>query len=313
MAPPLPAPKRRGPAGSHLTPWPQIPLQSQLEAGNGQQIRPHSPGQHVRDGQPADPAAPGELGHRPAMFLQPCGESQGQRLGDLGPVMVSQDGSGPGTGLHVSAGAHEPAVSSGHTPQSHPSGSPGSRSIPQQPAWYSNGTPPGVFVWRLLMERRIARYRPTYAPPAWERVEHEVRATVARAAPLTTHRARDLLTALTRIAVFADQHGHPPDARRWLDPAMVEYFTAVGCPEVREAARANYRSCLTAIRQAVYGPDLPGGKPVSLSSSDPSAPYTSTEKAGLWAWAGGQPTQELRRGLRLLLVLGLGCGLCQWP
>ncbi|MFF5700913.1 hypothetical protein ACFY7H_00095 [Streptomyces sp. NPDC012794] len=159
------------------------------------------------------------------------------------------------------------------------------------------------------MERRIAQYRPAYAPPAWERVEHEVRATVARAAPLTTHRARDLLTALTRIAVFADQHGHPPDARRWLDPAMVEYFTAVGCPEVREAARANYRSCLTAIRQAVYGPDLPGGKPVSLSSSDPSAPYTPAEKAGLWAWAGGQPTQELRRSLRLLLVLGLGCGL----
>lgn len=159
------------------------------------------------------------------------------------------------------------------------------------------------------MERRIARYRPTYAPPAWERVKDEVRATITRAAPLTTHRARDLLTALTRIAVFADQQGHPADARRWLDPAMIEHFIAVGCPEVKEAARANYRACLTAIRLAVHGPDLPGGKPVALSGSDPSAPYSRAEKAGLWAWAGGQPTQELRRGLRLLLALGLGCGL----
>ncbi|WP_329069946.1 hypothetical protein [Streptomyces sp. NBC_01429] len=159
------------------------------------------------------------------------------------------------------------------------------------------------------MERRIAQYRPVNAPPAWEHVADEVRATVSRAAPLTTHRARDLLTALTRLAVFAHQLGIPADARRWLEPSMVEHFTATGCLNVKKSCRANYRACLTTIRHAVYGPDLPGGRPVALGASDPSQPYTPHQKAGLWAWAGGQSTDELRRGLRLLLALGLGCGL----
>ncbi|MBB5122742.1 hypothetical protein AF335_05015 [Streptomyces eurocidicus] len=159
------------------------------------------------------------------------------------------------------------------------------------------------------MERRIARYRPKNAPPAWERLAAEVRVTVARAAPTTTYRARDLLTALTRLALFADREGCPPDARRWLDAAMVERFAALGCPDIRPASRSNYRARLTAIRTAVYGPDLPGGRPVPLSGSDPSRPLTGTQKADLWAWAGGQPTGELRQGLRLLLALSLGCGL----
>ncbi|MFJ8449488.1 hypothetical protein [[Kitasatospora] papulosa] len=159
------------------------------------------------------------------------------------------------------------------------------------------------------MERRIAQYRPSNRPPAWERVADEVRTTVARATPTTTHRARDLLTALTRIAVYADQQGHPADARRWLAPAMVERFAAAGCPEVSEATRANYRACLTALRTAVFGPDLPGGRPIPLAASDASAPYSRNDIADLWAWAGGQSTAELRRGLRLLLALGLGCGL----
>ncbi|MEW1637600.1 hypothetical protein AB0469_26460 [Streptomyces sp. NPDC093801] len=159
------------------------------------------------------------------------------------------------------------------------------------------------------MERRIAQYRPSNRPPAWERVADEVRNTIARAAPTTTYRARDLLTALTRIAVFADQQGHPVDARLWLDPAMVEHFTAIGCTDVGEASRANYRAALTTIRTAVFGPDLPGGRPIPLSGSDPSQPYTPHQKADLWAWAGGQSTAELRRGLILLLALGLGCGL----
>ncbi|MEU3905561.1 hypothetical protein AB0F20_17220 [Streptomyces goshikiensis] len=159
------------------------------------------------------------------------------------------------------------------------------------------------------MERRIVQYRPNNAPPAWERVADEVRATISRAAPLTSHRARDLLTALTRLAVFADHQGLPADARRWLDPEMVEHFTTAGCTDVKKSCRANYRACLTAIRLAVYGPDLPGGRPVPLSASDPSEPYTGTQGADLWAWAGGQSTEELRQGLRLLLALGLGCGL----
>lgn len=157
------------------------------------------------------------------------------------------------------------------------------------------------------MDRHIARYRPVHAPPAWERVEAEVKATVARALPDTTYRARDLLTALTRLAVFADHHGHPVDAKRWLDPDVVEHFTAVALAGIAPASRANYRARLTSIRTAAFGPTGPGTQPLSGSKASP--PYSRADKAALWAWAGGQSTTELRRGLRLLLALGLGCGL----
>ncbi|MFD7417527.1 hypothetical protein ACFVZ3_39825 [Kitasatospora purpeofusca] len=158
-----------------------------------------------------------------------------------------------------------------------------------------------------MMDRHIARYRPVHAPPAWQRVEAEVKATVAAALPDTTYRARDLLTALTRLAVFADHHGHPADARRWLDEAVVEHFTATALTGISEASRANYRARLNAIRTAAFGPRRPGRVP--LSGSRASEPYSRAHKGALWAWAAGQPTEELRRGARVLLALGLGCGL----
>lgn len=162
------------------------------------------------------------------------------------------------------------------------------------------------------MERRISRYRPVHAPPAWERVADEVRRTVAAADPTTTYRTRDLLTALTRLALFADGEGHPADAGRWLDPALIERFAAMGCPDLGEASRSNYRCRLQSLRTAVFGPDLPGGRPGPLSGSDASKPLSSCERADLWGWASGQPTEELRHGLQVLLSLGLGCGLDSW-
>jgi hypothetical protein len=51
------------------------------------------------------------------------------------------------------------------------------------------------------------------------------------------------------------------------------------------------------------------GKPVKLSASAASKPYPQAERAALWGWAAGQPTDELRAGCQVLLTLGLGCGL----
>ncbi|SEG75789.1 hypothetical protein SAMN04489712_11184 [Thermomonospora echinospora] len=159
------------------------------------------------------------------------------------------------------------------------------------------------------MSARIDSYVPAGAPPAWERVAAEVRRVVTVAEPLTPYRAGELMSVLARLALFADGQGCRADAQVWLSREFIERFITVGCTDVSAATRGNYRSKLLRLREAVCGPDCRSGKPVKLSASDTSKPYTPAEMTTLWTWAQGQPTEELRRGCTLLLALGRGCGL----
>ncbi|WP_432058190.1 hypothetical protein [Streptomyces sp. bgisy022] len=111
------------------------------------------------------------------------------------------------------------------------------------------------------------------------------------------------------MALFADAEGMPAAAEVWLSKELIERFVQVGCPAASEATRGNYRSRLLRLREAVVGPDLVTGRPVRLSASAVSRPYSPSETAALWAWALAQPTAELRHGCQVLLALGLGCGL----
>ncbi|WP_256727408.1 hypothetical protein [Streptomyces acidiscabies] len=118
-----------------------------------------------------------------------------------------------------------------------------------------------------------------------------------------------MLGPLAKLALFSDAEGMPATAEVWLSKELIERFVQVGCPAASEATRGNYRSRLLRLREAVIGPDLATGRPVKLSASAASRPYSRTETAALWAWALAQPTAELRHGCRTLLALGLGCGL----
>ncbi|WP_207934353.1 hypothetical protein [Actinomadura sp. KC06] len=63
------------------------------------------------------------------------------------------------------------------------------------------------------------------------------------------------------------------------------------------------------MRETALGGDCATGTPARLSGSPASCPYTRAEQVALWTWASGQPTDELRDGLAVLISLGLGCGL----
>lgn len=94
----------------------------------------------------------------------------------------------------------------------------------------------------------------------------------------------------------------------WLTREVIERFIAVGCPQVGERTRGNYRSKLLRIKEAVLGSDCITGQPAKLSAAGSKQPYSRTEIADLWGWAGGQPTEELRWGCKTLMALGAGCG-----
>lgn len=159
------------------------------------------------------------------------------------------------------------------------------------------------------MSQRIHSYRPSGSPAGWGRVGDEVRRVVLHAAPLTSLKARELLGALAQLALFCDGQGLPASADVWLSREVIERFIDVGCPQVRESTRGNYRSRLMRLRELVLGGECRTGKPTELSASSPNRPYSQRELADLWGWAGGQPTDELRWGCKTLLALGAGVGL----
>ncbi|MEU6750062.1 hypothetical protein ABZ914_27935 [Spirillospora sp. NPDC046719] len=158
------------------------------------------------------------------------------------------------------------------------------------------------------MSERIDSYKPRGNPAAWARVRDEVRATVRAAEPLDRYTAGELMGALTKVALFADGQGLPADRKAWLSRELIERFTLVGIA-ASDRTKANYRSKLLLLREAVIGSDCRTGKPIKLSASTQSKPYTPAEISALWSWAAGQPTEELRAGCKILLSLGLGCGL----
>ncbi|MEU3522180.1 hypothetical protein ABZ770_44335 [Streptomyces sp. NPDC006654] len=159
------------------------------------------------------------------------------------------------------------------------------------------------------MSQRIDSYGPSGSPAGWSRVGDEVRRVVRLADPLTSYRARELLSALSQLALFCNGEGLPGKAEVWLSREVIERFIAVGCPNVRESTRGNYRTRLLRLSEIVLGGECRTGKPAKLSASVPNSPYTRTELADLWGWVGGLPTDELRWGCKTLMALGLGVGL----
>ncbi|MEV7067307.1 hypothetical protein AB0N97_31585 [Streptomyces collinus] len=159
------------------------------------------------------------------------------------------------------------------------------------------------------MSQRIDSYGPSGSPAGWSRVGDEVRRVVRLADPLTSYKARELLSALSQLALFCNGEGLPGKAEVWLSREVIERFIAVGCPNVRESTRGNYRTRLLRLSEIVLGGECRTGKPAKLSASVLNSPYTRTELADLWGWVGGLPTDELRWGCKTLMALGLGVGL----
>lgn len=295
---------------SHFSPRPQIRFERTLEVGDRQQVRPRFAREGLGDRVPRDAALTGELGNRPLFPVDRGLEPGSKGLGNAGAVMFFHDSLRPRAAGAVSARRQSAGISLRHEVQSDSSGPPKSRSAPTSDRCYSNSIPPaGVLVWRHVMSQRINSYRPAGSPAGWSRVGDEVRRVVLIADPLTSYKARELLTALAQLALFCNGEGLPAAAEVWLSREVIERFIAVGCPQVSEGTRGNYRTRLLRLREILFGGECRTGSPARLSAATANRPYTGTELADLWGWAGGQPTEELRWGCKTLMGLGAGVGL----
>ncbi|MEU5691076.1 hypothetical protein [Actinosynnema sp. NPDC020468] len=165
---------------------------------------------------------------------------------------------------------------------------------------------PGVYSPQRLVRQRIADYVPRHAPRRWNLVADDVRALVWKAGPGTPQEATELLLVVARLALHCHLNRRL-DPGSWPEPDTVAWFLDTGCGDLKPQTRSVYRARLRRLSEAIFGVD--GAKPVPLSASDCSRPYRAEEQRALWSWARSQSTEALRFDCRLLLALGLGCGL----
>jgi integrase len=150
----------------------------------------------------------------------------------------------------------------------------------------------------------IARWDPVSLPA--EAVGF-ARAVVVTAAPGDPHRARALLWAAAKLAVFGASVGLDARAEVLLHPSVIERAAVIGAVDASPAARRTLRTNLRYLAARVV-PEL-AYRPAPLSREHAKAPYTPAELADYLALADAQPTVARRMRLSALICLGAGAGL----
>ncbi|HUZ03207.1 MAG TPA: hypothetical protein VMU89_22915 [Thermomicrobiaceae bacterium] len=133
------------------------------------------------------------------------------------------------------------------------------------------------------------------------------RELVAAAAPGSAARAKALLFACSRLAVFAQQVGLGLECERVLCEATVERFVLEGCARFSPATVRTLRSNLRSLARALER--YPAPAPVGLPRERAKAPYSPFEIEGFLRLAGAQSTPARRLRAGALVCLGAGAGI----
>ncbi|QKW32670.1 hypothetical protein HUT06_00310 [Actinomadura sp. NAK00032] len=191
------------------------------------------------------------------------------------------------------------------------------------------------------MRQKINAYKPAGHNPEWPRVAEPVGATVAACEPPNAQKVSELMGALSKVAMFVEaentrraqeaaqarrahqakrgtrrantaQSDQPdprpkPNPAEWLSIETIERFIRYGLPGATTSTRDSYRRRLMQLRAGTIGDG--NGRLIKLSDSNLYRPYTTVEQKELWYWAHNQPTRRREAACKVLLCLGLGCGL----
>lgn len=150
----------------------------------------------------------------------------------------------------------------------------------------------------------IDRYRPRGVSV---RAAAFARAVVAAAVPETPARARNLLFAALKLAVFGESVGLDLSPEVILSEAMIERFIACGCGSVSPATRRTLRTNLRALARSLER--WPEPDPTPLPRERAKAPYSPAEIGGYLRLAAAQSTEARRMRCRALVCLGAGAGI----
>jgi hypothetical protein len=153
-----------------------------------------------------------------------------------------------------------------------------------------------------LVSSFIEGFSPTSVPPE---VAAFARRVVAAASPTSRMRTKDLLSAASRLGLFASDVGLVLDEQVLLKEAMIERFSGterVGSLASRRTWRANLRYLA---RYALIG----APKAPVMSRDRTKAPYSPNEIASYLALCAAQPTTLRRHRGNALICLGAGAGI----
>lgn len=154
------------------------------------------------------------------------------------------------------------------------------------------------------MTAAIRRWAPPSLPA--EAVDF-ARHVVAAAAPARPERARALLWAAGKLAVFGAAVGLEPRAEVLLHPSVIERAAVIGAATASAATRRTLRTNLRFLAGKLT-PQLVVRRAV-LPREHAKAPYSAGEIAGYLALADAQPTVARRMRLSALICLSAGAGL----
>jgi hypothetical protein len=152
----------------------------------------------------------------------------------------------------------------------------------------------------------IDAYRPRTPDAAerWPRLAELTQRLVAASRPSSPIVARVWMWRVVALLTWAEDMGLPLDPGVLFAPAVVDRFCAM---RATERERSGTRSHLRQIGRVVAPDRWPAPDPV-FSRRSYVAPYSAEEIDELFQAAGLLSTSLLRKFLRNLLVLGLGCG-----
>jgi len=157
----------------------------------------------------------------------------------------------------------------------------------------------------------LLQYTPDEALVAathWAAIQDFTLRAVSDAARLMAYEERMVVAKVAQFVDWQWTRGQDLDRSEIFQPAHVERFIRQETKHMVGASRGNYRSILRRVCEALEPPEA-AGRPMSLASASPAAPYTAAEEAALEALARNQSTEHRRENLEVLLALCLGAGM----
>lgn len=286
---------------------PEVGFEAGFEAGDGGQV---SPGGAVEDGGDGRVVYAGHRFRRTkAATVERSAKAEGQQAGDLGGAVIA--GSFGPVGARRSRGGasgsgHESTVDGSRPPVVVPANSAVTAPV-QDVGSKQRRADGGERAGEVA--KRIVNYTPQIPADHWAQIETFVRSAVADCYDDTPYSARVLLSVVSTYVYWCWQTAALPLERDLIFSRLrVEEFTVHSARRWSPVTRANHRSQLLRVCEALNGPDS-GCRLSPLPKSDPQAPYSATEIGSMRRWAQTQATETRRRDATVLLALGLGAGL----
>jgi hypothetical protein len=135
-----------------------------------------------------------------------------------------------------------------------------------------------------------------------------IQSTVSAARDKTPYTDGEVTLVVRLLTEWSSSRGLELTTEAILARENIASFIHAGIEGRAAATRADYRSKLLRVAEALLPPESAPRRLTPLQASDPSAPYTQDDQQVLVAWARAQKKHR-RTDARVLLALGLGAGL----